>query len=90
MQVDSGDRQQSFKKIHKLHALCEDCFCFWYCAGDCPLKTSISERDGHLFFCKRCDLNRLIPKQLLARYIGVRNGIWQGDITSKLFSGGMS
>jgi uncharacterized protein len=78
--IDTAARQQFFKKLEERRALCEDCFCYWHCAGDCPSKTFSADGDGHLHFGKRCDLNRLITKELLIRYIAEGNGIWQGRI----------
>jgi len=88
MKIDLSDRKDFFEKIHDRRALCEDCFCFWHCAGDCPSKTFTAETDGHLFFGKRCDLNRLITKELLVRYIRAGNGIWQGDKEISFFQEG--
>jgi uncharacterized protein len=80
MNIDSEIRQRFFEKLQARRALCADCFCYWHCAGDCPSKTFSSDDDGHLYFGARCDLNRLITKELLIRYIADNNGLWQGAI----------
>jgi uncharacterized protein len=72
-------RKRLHEKIQERRSACEDCFCFWHCAGDCPSKTFTSITNGHLRFGERCDLNRLITMELLVRYIRDGNGIWQGD-----------
>lgn len=74
--IDVEARQRFFTKLEERRSLCEDCFCYWHCAGDCPSKTFSGE--GHLHFGARCELNRLITKELLIRYIAGGNGIWQG------------
>ena len=76
--IDVEARQRFFTKLEERRTLCEDCFCYWHCAGDCPSKTFSDA--GHLHFGARCELNRLITKELLIRYIADGNGIWQGRI----------
>ncbi len=78
MHIETTARQQFFEKVQERRALCQDCFCYWHCAGDCPSKTFAPEGDGHLHFGERCDLNRRITKELLLRYIADGDGIWRG------------
>ena len=71
-------RKILYEKIRTRRSLCVDCFCYWHCAGDCPSKTFTPEKDAHLSFGNRCDLNRTITARLLARYISDAGGIWHG------------
>jgi uncharacterized protein len=77
--VDDFARKELICKLQMRRELCRDCFCYWHCAGDCPSKTLGPEKDSHLSFGERCDLNRLLTKELLIRYISLGNGVWQGD-----------
>ena len=78
LDIDLAARKKFLKKLQERRSLCEDCFCYWHCAGDCPAKTFTTDNDGHLRFGERCELNRLITKELLIRYISDGDGIWQG------------
>ena len=73
-------RQSLQEKIAERKALCEGCFCYWHCAGDCPPKTLSPDGDGHRQFGARCDLNRLITQELLLGYMADGNGLWQGEL----------
>jgi hypothetical protein len=59
--------------------ICNDCYYYWHCAGDCPSKTFTPEKEGHLSFGNRCDLNRTITARLLTRYISDAGGVWHGE-----------
>lgn len=72
-------RRKLMEKIRERRSACETCFCYWHCAGDCPSKILTPEPGGHLIFRERCELNRLITRELLVRYISSGNGIWQGN-----------
>lgn len=76
--INSNVRLKLFEKLRNRRALCEPCFCYWHCAGDCPSKIFSAKENGYLSFGKRCDLNRMITKELLIRYIIAGNGVWQG------------
>jgi len=78
MEVNQEARHRFFAKLQTRRALCADCFCYWHCAGDCPSKIFSTESDGYLRFGARCELNRMITKELLIRYITDGNGVWQG------------
>jgi radical SAM protein with 4Fe4S-binding SPASM domain len=72
-------RQKLQDKITERRSLCETCFCYWHCAGDCPPKTLSPDGEGHRHFGARCDLNRLITRELLVRYMADGHGLWQGE-----------
>ena len=75
--IDNGVRNELLDRLHHRRKACENCFCFWHCAGDCPSKTLTPQGDGHLEFRQRCDLNRLLTKELLVRNIEKSGNIWQ-------------
>ena len=77
--IDHEVRQKLNGKLKERRGLCTDCFCYWHCAGDCPSKTVTPEKDGHLQFGRRCDLNRTITRELLTQYINDAGGIWHGE-----------
>jgi uncharacterized protein len=77
-EVDFIRRNRLLTQIQERRDLCENCFCYWHCAGDCPAKTFTPEGDGHLLFGARCDLNRMITRELLAHTIAASGGVWRG------------
>ena len=81
--MDPEVREQLYERIGQRRTLCEDCFCYWHCAGDCPAKTLTSKLNGHLSFGERCDLNRVITKEVLIRYITAGGGVWQREKPAK-------
>jgi uncharacterized protein len=72
-------RENFLSRIAERKKNCRGCFCYFHCAGDCPSKTFTPEPDGHLQHSSRCDLNRLITKELILRSVLEGNGVWQGD-----------
>lgn len=55
---------------------CEECFCYWHCAGDCATRrVLLADRSGG-----RCHANREITKEILAWYIAAFGGVWDGAI----------
>ncbi len=81
--VDERVRENLNARISQRRALCTDCFCYWHCAGDCPSKTMGPGEGNHLIFGKRCDLNKSITRELLARYIADAGGVWRGEMREK-------
>lgn len=68
-----GKRKDLLSKIQERRNLCKNCFCFWHCAGDCPSKTITRQDKGHLLFGPRCELNRMITKELILRNICIKH-----------------
>ena len=83
MTLEPGVRERLQGQIAERRGLCEGCFCYWHCAGDCPPKTLSTDHSGHLNFGPRCDLNRTITKALLLRYLVIGGGIWHGERDSQ-------
>jgi uncharacterized protein len=44
---------------------CQDCFCKWHCAGDCPAKVLHAESAGPQDLPYRCFINRELTKDQL-------------------------
>ena len=88
LRLTPGARQGFLAKIEEHRQGCGSCFCFYHCAGDCPSKTFSGKTfsaktfsdgtDGHPAHGSRCELNRTITRELLARYIEEGGGVWQG------------
>lgn len=66
-------------------AYCQDCFCRWHCAGDCPAK--VVERAGRLAHSgsERCKINREITLQQLIYIITERER--ENTLEGALFHG---
>jgi uncharacterized protein len=78
LRLTPGVRQAFLAKIEERRQSCESCFCFYHCAGDCPSKSFSGGAGGHLVHGSRCELNRTITRELLARYIEEGGGVWRG------------
>ena len=76
--INNVIREKFWAKINKRKHKCENCFCYWHCAGDCPAKTFTTKKNGHLMFSERCNVNREITKELILKNIFAGNGIWSG------------
>ncbi len=77
--LNSQTRQNFLTRITERKQLCQECFCYFHCAGDCPSKTFTPEAGGHLLHGSRCDLNRTITRELIIRYILEGEGVWKGE-----------
>lgn len=84
--VEAGVVQVNAAARDRLHTLmaarrqtCEDCFCYWSCAGDCYTRAFRNEPDGHLYHSGRCDMNRAITRELLLRQIASGGGVWRAN-----------
>ncbi len=80
LEINKKRRHRFFNKINQRREQCKNCFCYWHCAGDCPSKTFPSNTENSSSMKERCELNRIITKELLIRYIESGNGVWQGEI----------
>lgn len=49
--------------VHK-NSKCNDCFCKWHCAGDCPAKSPILDKTDKKTL-DRCKINKALTKDLL-------------------------
>ncbi|MBC6935543.1 MAG: radical SAM protein [Chloroflexi bacterium] len=85
-QIENGVVKLDAAARRRLHALmkqrrqtCEDCFCYWSCAGDCYTRAFGGGPDGHLVHSRRCDMNRAITRDLLLRQIARNGGVWRAS-----------
>jgi uncharacterized protein len=76
--VDGAARRRLLGRLEERRRGCRDCFCYWHCAGDCAAKVLSPDRDGHLHYGARCELNRAVTRQLLIGLVTRNNGVWQG------------
>lgn len=60
--VDEERRRKLYELTVKHRPECEDCFCKWHCAGDCPAKALHTERILAKDFSDRCYINRELTK----------------------------
>jgi len=79
MRIDTSIRRSLLAKIEERRQSCRSCFCFHHCAGDCPSKTFSHQPGGHLQHGARCELNRMLTRELIVRYITAGNGVWHGQ-----------
>ncbi len=52
---------------HKTH--CDNCFCKWHCAGDCPAKQSLIGDPWNPVNSPRCHINRELTKDQIVDYL---------------------
>ena len=76
--IDTRIRNHFQNKIRERKELCQSCFCYWHCAGDCPAKTFTPGSPENTKFSDRCEINREITKELLIRYLSQNEGIYKG------------
>ena len=76
--IDYKIREKFQKKIQERKELCEKCFAYWHCAGDCPAKTIDANSFENNTFSERCNVNREITKELLIKYMSENEGIYKG------------
>jgi len=55
---------------------CQECFCYWSCAGDCYTRT-LSQQDDMSYKkqSSRCRINQTLTKELLLRKINEGDGV---------------
>ncbi|KAA3665364.1 MAG: SPASM domain-containing protein, partial [Chloroflexi bacterium] len=74
--LDETARQHLHSLIAARKQSCEDCFCYWSCAGDCYTRTFTNQPDSHLIHGLRCQMNRTITRGMLLTHIAHADGIW--------------
>jgi uncharacterized protein len=80
--VDNAARLNLHRLMAERRAGCQDCFCYWSCAGNCYTRTFITEADGthlHQVRDNLCEMSRKLTEKLLLRRIAAGGGIWQPD-----------
>ena len=77
VQINEEARTRLRQKIDERRASCRDCFCYWTCAGDCLIRSFSGEPESHLKHGARCELNRMIIREMLLKRIAAGNGVWK-------------
>jgi uncharacterized protein len=76
VQIDEGVRSRLRQKIDERRASCRECFCYWTCAGDCLIRSFSPTPNSHLNHGARCELNRILLREMLLKHIAAGNGLW--------------
>lgn len=77
VEINEEARLSLRKKIDDRRASCRDCFCYWTCAGDCLIRSFTPEPDSHLQHGARCELNRILLREMLLKHIAAGDGLWK-------------
>lgn len=77
--IDTEARTALLSHLEERRAACHDCFCHWYCAGDCYPRSFASKPDASSTFSPRCTMNRKITARLLLWHIMAADGVWRGQ-----------
>ncbi len=79
--MDFSKRERLLDKIkaRQMDCIAKNCFCFPYCAGDCPPKAFLAQEDEKTGDSPRCELNRALSKEMMLFYIEKAGGIWRGE-----------
>jgi sulfatase maturation enzyme AslB (radical SAM superfamily) len=65
--------------LEEKRATCQDCFCYWHCAGDCYTRSFYAQAGGRPGANPRCGMNQKITARILLWYIMAGDGVWQGQ-----------
>jgi uncharacterized protein len=76
--IDHGARDALLSFLENRRATCQDCFCFWHCAGDCYTRSLTSVPEDPEATSPRCYMNREITSHILLWYIMNSDGVWRG------------
>jgi uncharacterized protein len=74
VELDAGRLRRFLSIQREQRAECRDCFCYWHCCGDCASRRLVSQPNRSV----RCQVNREITKEIIARYIAQSGGVWNG------------
>jgi uncharacterized protein len=85
--VENGEVRLNLEKRSELHRLirerragCQDCICYWSCAGNCYTRAFEMGENGHLVYGGLCEITKTLVKELLLRKIAQGKGVWRmGD-----------
>jgi uncharacterized protein len=77
VQIDEEVRSRLIQKIEDRRSSCRDCFCYWSCAGDCLIRSFSPDPNSHLKHGVRCELNRVLLREMLLKHIAAGNGLWK-------------
>jgi uncharacterized protein len=77
--VDHQARDSLLTFLEERRETCQDCFCYWHCAGDCYPRSLAAETGNPHAESPRCYMNREITARLLLWYIMAGDGVWRGQ-----------
>jgi uncharacterized protein len=77
--VDDQARQSLLTYLEEKRAACQDCFCYWHCAGDCYTRSLAAQSDDSGAPSPRCTMNREITARILLWYVMTGDGVWRGQ-----------
>jgi uncharacterized protein len=76
---DEAARRALWGYLEAKRARCEDCFCYWHCAGDCYTRAYSAAARNPEVRSPRCTMNKEITAQILLWYIMNSGGVWNGQ-----------
>jgi uncharacterized protein len=77
--IDHQARKALLTYLEEKRATCQDCFCYWHCAGDCYTRSFYAQAGGRPGANPRCGMNQKITARILLWYIMAGDGVWQGQ-----------
>jgi uncharacterized protein len=77
--IDDRARSALLEYLEEKRARCQDCFCYWHCAGDCCARSFTPFTHAPQPPSPRCTMNRGITARILLWYIMAGGGVWRGQ-----------
>lgn len=77
VQINTAARDHLHHLMAERRAVCQGCFCYYSCAGDCYARSFTNEPDGHQRRDGRCLINQHLTRELLLHRLAENGGIWQ-------------
>jgi uncharacterized protein len=77
--IDHQARKALLAYLEGKRATCQDCFCYWHCAGDCYTRSFYAQAGSRQGANPRCAMNQEITARILLWYIMAGDGVWQGQ-----------
>jgi uncharacterized protein len=75
--LDLEKRSALHRLISERRAGCQDCMCYWSCAGNCYTRAFETGENVHLVYGGLCQVTKALVKELLLRKIAQGNGVWR-------------
>jgi len=82
--LDETRREHLHQLLRVRRDACQDCYCYWSCAGDCYVRALPSPDADVNLRRERCAINRGITQGLLLRQIAKGNGVWYAPYRSEI------
>ncbi|MEA4906028.1 MAG: radical SAM protein [Anaerolineaceae bacterium] len=81
--VEAGRRRTFLSSLADRRSACQECFCYWHCAGDCYTRAFPTHGAVGEWPYARCPVNRSITTGLLLRAIAAGGGVYRGETRSE-------